>query len=65
MTTTPPPSETFPPAQAAPPGVAGDLVIDAAVATLLAAPAEDLDATLAAGEELHRTLTARLADLGE
>ncbi|MFN8098072.1 MAG: hypothetical protein U0Q21_07295 [Dermatophilaceae bacterium] len=47
-----------------PRGTTGDLVIDAALATLAEASDDDLDAVLAAGEDLHRTLTARLADLG-
>ncbi len=35
-----------------------------ALAELAAAPADDLDAQLAAGEAVHRTLQARLHDLG-
>lgn len=42
----------------------GDLVIDAALAELASTPAADLDAQLAAGEQVQRTLQARLADLG-
>ncbi len=42
----------------------GDLVIDAALRDLAAAPADDLDAQLDAGEAVHRTLQSRLGDLG-
>ncbi len=42
----------------------GDLVIDAALASLAEASDADLDAVFTAGEALHRTLTARLADIG-
>lgn len=42
----------------------GDLVIDAALADLAAAEPEDLDAQIAAGEQVQRTLQSRLADLG-
>ncbi len=42
----------------------GDIVIDAALADLAGASAQDLDAQIAAGEHVHRTLQARLADLG-
>ena len=72
-----PPSTTAPPADAADdapgPGAAddvetppetGDLVIDAALRDLAAAPADDLDAQLEAGEAVHRTLRSRLDDLG-
>ena len=55
-----------------------DARVDAALQDLAAAPeptptdtggereslAEDLDAVLAAGEDVHRRLTARLSDLG-
>jgi hypothetical protein len=42
----------------------GDLVIDAALGELAAAPQDDLDAQLEAGEAVHRTLQSRLTDLG-
>jgi hypothetical protein len=42
----------------------GDLVIDAALADLAAAGSRDLDAQIAAGEQVQRTLQSRLADLG-
>ncbi|MFQ6173229.1 hypothetical protein ACK8HX_16630 [Oryzobacter sp. R7] len=42
----------------------GDLVIDAALGDLAAAPPEDLDAQLASGEAVQRTLQSRLSDLG-
>ena len=42
----------------------GDLVVDAALRDLAAAPADDLDAQLEAGEAVHRTLRSRLDDLG-
>ncbi|HSO65730.1 MAG TPA: hypothetical protein VLQ78_11590 [Ornithinibacter sp.] len=42
----------------------GDIVIDAALRDLAAAPAEDLDAQLQSGEAVHRTLQSRLSDLG-
>ncbi len=40
-----------------------DLVVDAALRDLAGVPADDLDATLTAGESVHATLTARLSDL--
>ncbi|GGL25350.1 hypothetical protein H9L10_05000 [Phycicoccus endophyticus] len=43
----------------------GDLVIDSALAELAASPEVDLDAQLAAGEEVQRTLRSRLGDLGD
>ena len=60
------------PSPAAPTGVAGpgappetgDIVIDSALRDLAAAPADDLDAQLEAGEAVHRTLQSRLSDLG-
>ena len=42
----------------------GDLVVDAALRDLAAVDGSDLDATLAAGEAVHETLTSRLSDLG-
>ena len=56
-----------PPAGAPPTGAppeTGDLVIDAALGDLAAAPRDDLDAQLEAGEAVHRTLQSRLSDLG-
>ncbi len=56
-----------PPAGAPHPGAppeTGDLVIDAALGDLAAAPGDDLDAQLEAGEAVHRTLQSRLSDLG-
>lgn len=43
----------------------GDLVIDAGVRDLEAADEHGLDHVLEAAESLHRTLQARLSDLGE
>ncbi len=51
------------PSTGAPPET-GDLVIDAALGDLAAAPGDDLDAQLEAGEAVHRTLQSRLTDLG-
>lgn len=42
----------------------GDLVVDATLRDLAAVDASDPDATLAAGESVQATLTARLSDLG-
>ncbi len=42
----------------------GDIVVDAALRDLAAVPEDDLDAQLAAGEHVQRTLQSRLADLG-
>ncbi len=42
----------------------GDIVIDSALRDLAAAPDDDLDAQLEAGEAVHRTLQSRLSDLG-
>lgn len=42
----------------------GDLVVDAALRDFAAVDDGDLDATLAAGEAVHETLTSRLSDLG-
>ena len=42
----------------------GDIVIDSALGDLAAAPDDDLDAQLEAGEAVHRTLQSRLSDLG-
>ncbi len=56
-----------PPAGAPTPGAppeTGDIVIDAALRDLAAAPDDDLDAQLEAGEAVHRTLQSRLSDLG-
>lgn len=39
--------------------------IDSAVLALDAAPTEDLDALVAAAEQVQRTLQARLRDLGD
>ncbi len=64
------PAETAvpaPPAGAPTPGAppeTGDIVIDAALRDLAAAPDDDLDAQLEAGEAVHRTLQSRLSDLG-
>jgi hypothetical protein len=55
------------PADAPTPGAppeTGDIVIDAALRDLAAAPDDDLDAQLEAGEAVHRTLQSRLSDLG-
>ncbi|HET6694407.1 MAG TPA: hypothetical protein VFG97_08880 [Pedococcus sp.] len=45
-------------------GVTGDALIDAALRNLEDAPADDLDAQIAAGQRVHQTLQARLSDLG-
>ena len=42
----------------------GDPVVDAALRDLAAADRDDLDAQLATGEAVHRTLQSRLSDLG-
>lgn len=42
----------------------GDLIVDAALSDLAAVDPSDLGATLAAGDAVHTTLTARLSDLG-
>ena len=42
----------------------GDPVIDTALHQLTEVPVDDLDAQLAAGEAVHRTLQSRLGDLG-
>ncbi len=42
----------------------GDLVIDAALRDLAAAPPGDLDAVIDSGEHVQRTLQSRLGDLG-
>jgi DNA polymerase-3 subunit gamma/tau len=44
--------------------VTGDAVIDAALQSLQEAPADDLDAQVAAGQRVHQTLQARLSDAG-
>ena len=49
---------------AVPPPETGDIVIDAALRDLAAAPADDLDVQLESGEAVHRTLQSRLSDLG-
>ncbi|MGL5853394.1 MAG: hypothetical protein ACRCZD_21635 [Phycicoccus sp.] len=41
----------------------GDVAVDTATAAMETAP-DELDAQLQAGEEVHRTLQARLGDLG-
>jgi hypothetical protein len=51
------------PAPGVPPET-GDIVIDSALRDLAAAPDDDLDAQLEAGEAVHRTLQSRLSDLG-
>ena len=59
--------DVTPPAGAPAPGAppeTGDIVIDAALRDLAAAPDHDLDAQLEAGEAVHRTLQSRLTDLG-
>lgn len=55
-------SEPHVPAEPAP--ETGDLVVDAALRDFDAVADDDLDATLAAGEAVHATLTSRLSDLG-
>ena len=52
------------PAAAGGEGVTGDALIDAALRNLEDAPADDLDAQIAAGQRVHQTLQARLSDLG-
>ncbi len=52
-----------PPTDEAPPET-GDIVIDSALGDLASVPDDDLDGQLAAGEEVQRTLRARLGDLG-
>lgn len=42
----------------------GDIVVDATLRDLAAVDDTDLQGTLAAGESVHATLTARLSDLG-
>ncbi len=42
----------------------GDIVIDAALQDLQAAPADDLDAQIEAGQRVQQTLQGRLSDLG-
>ncbi|WP_270887837.1 hypothetical protein [Pedococcus sp. 5OH_020] len=42
----------------------GDIVVDAALRELQQAPTDDLDAQIEAGQRVHRTLQARLSDLG-
>ncbi|HYN66104.1 MAG TPA: hypothetical protein VES93_04390 [Ornithinibacter sp.] len=61
VTVQPPPGGA--PTEGAPPET-GDIVIDAALRNLAAAPDDDLDAQLEAGEAVHRTLQSRLSDLG-
>ncbi|WP_377643006.1 hypothetical protein [Oryzobacter terrae] len=56
----PTPSPTDVPA----PPETGDIVIDAALRDLAQADPDDLDAQLATGEAVHRTLQSRLSDLG-
>jgi DNA polymerase-3 subunit gamma/tau len=45
-------------------GETGDPAIDAALKDLADAPADDLDAQIAAGQRVHQTLQGRLSDLG-
>lgn len=42
----------------------GDILIDSALSDLTAAPADDLDAQIEAGQRVQQTLQARLSDLG-
>ncbi|WP_338747899.1 hypothetical protein [Janibacter alittae] len=59
------PSENAPlPGAPTRPPETGDIVVDATLRDLAAVDATDLPATLAAGESVHATLTARLSDLG-
>jgi hypothetical protein len=58
------PTVGAPPDEVPPPPETGDIVIDSALRELAAAPADDLDAQLATGEAVHRTLQSRLSDLG-
>ena len=61
------PHPDFVPDEAPDPGAppeTGDIVIDSALRDLAAAPDDDLDAQLEAGEAVHRTLQSRLSDLG-
>lgn len=51
------------PGPATPPET-GDIVVDATLRDLAAVDGTDLRGTLAAGESVHATLTARLSDLG-
>ncbi|NNM44689.1 hypothetical protein [Knoellia koreensis] len=55
---------TTPDPQREPAPETGDIVIDSALRDLQSAPADDLDAQIAAGQQVHRTLQARLSDLG-
>jgi hypothetical protein len=57
-------SGTTPDPQREPAPETGDIVIDSALRDLQSAPADDLDAQIAAGQQVHRTLQARLSDLG-
>ena len=52
------------PSDSSKPPETGDPVVDAALRDLAGVPATDLDAQLAAGEVVHRTLQTRLTDLG-
>jgi DNA polymerase-3 subunit gamma/tau len=45
-------------------GETGDPAIDASLKDLADAPADDLDAQIAAGQRVHQTLQGRLSDLG-
>ncbi len=62
--TTVPASPAGAPTTPGAPPETGDIVIDAALRDLAAAPDDDLDAQLEAGEAVHRTLQSRLSDLG-
>lgn len=46
------------------PDATGDIVIDSALQDLAAAPDDDLDAQIEAGQRVQETLQARLSDLG-
>jgi len=61
-----PPAAPQPGLQPGPPadGQTGDPAIDAALKDLADAPADDLDAQIAAGQRVHQTLQSRLSDLG-
>ncbi len=48
-----------------PPPETGDLVIDASLRDLSGADPSDLDAVISIGDQVHSTLRARLADLGD
>lgn len=56
--------QSGPPADGQTDGQTGDPAIDAALKDLADAPADDLDAQVAAGQRVHQTLQSRLSDLG-